>query len=209
MRDRVYKLLLPFVAVGFLGGCGGNPPTAELEAANRALQDAKAAGAERFAASEFASAQSAYDKAKGAMETEQQKLFKGFDKVVPLIADAKAKAEKAKATALAMKAKAKQGADAKIGSADSALKSARSKLASAPSGKGTEGDIEQLRTRLGSAEADLSAARAALSREDFAAATSQASSAKMTADAVSNGVEAAAMKHAEMVKKMKPWYERI
>ena len=36
-----------------------------------------------------------------------------------------------------------------------------------------------------------------------------ASSAKMTAEAVAAGVEAAAQKYAEMVEKMKPWYERI
>jgi hypothetical protein len=209
MRNRVSKLLLPFVAIGLFAGCGGNPPTAELEAANRALQDAKSAGADRFAANELSSAQSAYDKAKSAMEAEQQKLFKNFDQVTPMISDAKAKAEGAKSTAVATKAQAKRGADSNIASADAALQSARSSVANAPSGKGTEGDIEQLQTELGSAEADLSAARAAASREDFDTAKSKASSAKMTAEAVSAGVEAAAQKHAEMVEKTKPWYERI
>ena len=209
MRNRVFILLLPFVAVGLLVGCGGNPPTAELEAANRVLQDAKSAGADRFAVTELSSAQSAYDKAKSAMEAEQQKLFKNFDQVSPMISDAKAKAEGAKSTAVAAKAQAKRGADANIGSADAALQSARASLANAPSGKGAEGDIEQLQTELGSAEADLSAARAAASREDFDTAKSKASSAKMTAEAVAAGVEAAAQKHAEMVEKMKPWYERI
>ena len=209
MRTRVSKLLLPVVAVGLFVGCGGNPPTAELEAANRALQDAKSAGAERFASSELAAAESAYDKAKSAMEAEQQKLFKNFDKVTPMISDAKAKAEGAKSTAVAMKAQAKRGAESSISGADAALQSARLSLDNAPTGKGTEGDIEQLRTELGSAEADLSAARAAASREDFDSAESKAASAQRTAEGVSSGVAAAAQKHAEMVEKMKPWYERI
>ena len=209
MRNRVSKLLLPFVAVGLVVGCGGNPPTTELEAANRALQDAKSVGADRFAANELSSAQNAYDKAKSAMELEQQKLFKNFDQVTPIIFDAKAKAEEAKSTAVAAKAQAKRRADANASSADAALQSARASLANAPSGKGTEGDIEQLQTELGRAEADLSAARAAVSREDFDTAKNKASSAKMTAETVLAGVEAAAQKHAEMVEKMRPWYERI
>ena len=103
----------------------------------------------------------------------------------------------------------KRGAESSISGADAALQSARLSLDNAPTGKGTEGDIEQLRTELGSAEADLSAARAAASREDFDSAESKAASAQRTAEGVSSGVAAAAQKHAEMVEKMKPWYERI
>ena len=47
MRNWGSKSLLPLVAVGLMIGCGGNPPTAELEAANRALQDARSAGADK------------------------------------------------------------------------------------------------------------------------------------------------------------------
>lgn len=209
MRNWGSKSLLPLVAVGLMVGCGGNPPTAELEAANRALQDARSAGADKFAASELVDAESAYGKAKSAVEAEQQKLIKNFDQVAPMISDAKAKAEGAKSKAVAMKAQAKRGADANISGGAAALGEARASLDSAPSGKGTEGDIEQLRIELGAAEADLGAARAAASREDFATASSKASSAKIAAENVSSGVEAATQKHAEMVEKMKAWYERI
>ena len=54
-------------------GCGGEPPTGDLEAANKALQDARAVGAEKFASSELNAAQSTYDAAQTELNTQKEK----------------------------------------------------------------------------------------------------------------------------------------
>ena len=208
MKIRVFSVLLIIFSLALFYGCGGDPPTADLEAASKALQDARAAGAEKFAASDFGAAQRAYDEAEKEVQAESDKMFKNFEKAQGLIADASSKAGKAKSAAMAAKSRAKSAAQAMIADAAAAVQQARESLEGAPAGKGTEGDIEQLRADLGAADADLSAARSAVAAENFEIAESRAGSAKQKAQAVASGVEAATQKYAEMVKKMKPWYER-
>ena len=86
---------------------------------------------------------------------------------------------------------------------------ARSSLDGAPAGKGTEADIEQLRADLSGADADLGAARSAVSSENFADAETKAKNADHKAGQVANGVRMATQKYNDMVEKMRPWYDRI
>ena len=88
MKMRVISLALT-VASATLLGCGGDPPSADLNAAKQALDAARAAGAERFAASDYSAAQSAYSQAENTINTESDKLFKNFDQAKQQIADAK------------------------------------------------------------------------------------------------------------------------
>ena len=97
-------------------------------------------------------------------------------------------------------------ADAAISAAVGAIEGAQTSLEYAPAGKGTESDIEQLRADLGGAESDLSAARSAVSREDFEAATSKATSAKGAAVEIAGAVQQAVVKYNDLVEKNKPWY---
>ena len=92
MKFTVVALL----SAALLLGCGGDPPTADLDTAKNALQDARAAGAEKFASSELSSAQRAFDAAQSELNTENEKTFKNFDKTKSLLADAKSEADKAK-----------------------------------------------------------------------------------------------------------------
>jgi len=206
---RVSLLVLGLLGIALLVGCGGEPPQAELDAATEALADAKTAGAEKYASSQLSSAQQAYDQAKSAYSAEADKMFKSWEKVTPLIADAKTKADRAKAAATQAKAAARSGADGAIADAAAAISAARESLAAAPAGKGTEGDIEQLRADLDAADADLSAARSASSREDYDTASSKAASAKAKAGVVATGVDQAVAKYNELVEKNKPWYLRM
>ena len=96
-----------------------------------------------------------------------------------------------------------------VSAAQEVVSSAKTSLDGAPSGKGTEADIEQLRAELSSADADLSAARSAISGENFADAETKAKSAEQKAAQVANGVQMAVQKYHDLVEKMRPWYERI
>jgi hypothetical protein len=180
----------------------------DLDAAKAALSGARSAGAEKYASSELSAAQSAFDDAKAAFDAEADKMFKDWDVVAPKLADAKSKADRATSAAQQAKARANGGAESAIAAASAAVQTARTSLDAAPAGKGTEGDIEQLRSSLDSADADLSAARSAVSREDFETATSKASGAQGKAAAVATGVETATARYHELVEANTPWYMR-
>ena len=128
MKTRAIAVFLVLSSMAMFYGCGGDPPTAEMDAATQALQEARAAGAEKFAPSQLAAAQSAYDEAKAALESEQQKMFKDFEKVKPLIADARSKADAAKSAAQQAKGRAKSSAESVIADAAAAIQQARASL---------------------------------------------------------------------------------
>ncbi len=210
MKTRVSSLLAVLLAVGLTLGCGGDPPKADLDAASQALQAARDAGAEKYAGGELASAQRTFDDAKTAYDAEAEKWFKNWDKVVkPGLADATNKANAAAASATEAKNAARSAAEAAIAGAAAAVEETRASLDAAPAGKGTEVDIEQLRTDLGGADSDLAAARAAVEGEEFEEATAKANSAMSTAEAVAGGVEQAVARYHELVEKNTPWYLKM
>ena len=196
-------------AIAALVGCGGEPPQADLDAAQAALAAAEAAEADKYAGGDLSAAQRAFDDAKTAFDAEAEKmLFKDWESVVPQIADAKSKADMARSSAEAAKAAALAAAEAAISDASMVIQGIRANLEAAPAGKGTEADIEQLRADLDAADADLTAARAAVAAEDFDLATSRAGSAKAAASAVTEGIDAAVARYHQLVEERTPWYER-
>ena len=207
MKMRAISL---FVAVAVLAGCA-DPPTAELDSAKQALDSARDVGAEQFAASEYSAAQRAYNEAEATTNTEAERffLFKDFEQARAQIADAKTKAMRAESSAEAEKKRQKESAEAAIAAARDAVGAAYTSLEEAPSGKGTEADIEELRAELSAAEADIEAAETALNSENLSDAESLAESADQKATEVADGVMVAVDKYHELVEKMRPWYERI
>ena len=207
MKMRAISL---FVAVAVLAGCD-DPPTAELDAAKQALDAAQDVGAERFAASEYSAAQRAYSEAEATTNTEADRffLFKNFEQARAQIADAKSKAQQAESAAEAEKKRQRESAEAVIAAARDAVAAAYTSLEEAPSGKGTEADIEELRAELSTADADLDAAETAMDSENFSEAESLAGGADQKATEVADGVMVAVDKYHALVEEMRPWYERF
>lgn len=201
-------VILGLFAVAALSGCGGDPPQADLDAAKASIDGARAAGAEKYASSELSAAQSAFEDAKAAFAGEADKMFKDWAAVAPKLSDAKSKGDRATSAAQQAKGRAKSSAEAAIAAASASVQGSRAGLDAAPAGKGTEGDVEQLRASLDSADADLSAARSSVSREDFEGAMTKANGAKGKADAVVTGVATATARYHELVEANTPWYMR-
>ena len=207
MKMRAISL---FVAVAVLAGCD-DPPTVELDAAKQALDSARDVGAEQFAANEYSVAQRAYSEAEATTNTEAERffLFKDFEQARTQIADAKSKAMQAESAAEAEKKRQRESAEAAIATARDAVVAAYTSLEEAPSGKGTEADIEELRVELSTADADLDAAEAAVDSEHFSDAESLAESADLKATEVADGVIVAVDRYHALVEEMRPWYERF
>ncbi len=79
MKTRFVSLVLALASTVLIAGCGGEPPASDLAAAKSALDAARAAGAEKFASSDYSAAQGAYSGAEQAVNTESEKLFKDFE----------------------------------------------------------------------------------------------------------------------------------
>lgn len=190
--------LLAFVVT--LVSCG-SPPQAELDAAQAALDSARQAGAEEYAAD-------AYNRAKNTLADARAKSESGdYDAAKTTAVQAKDQADQAKSLAESTKARVRDEAQAIVSRVTNAIGDARSAVDGAPRGKGADGDLDQLRADLGQAEASLGSARSSLSSGSFNAALTQAKSAESKLNEVQSAVQVAMKKIEDHKMKNRPWYE--
>lgn len=87
-------------------GCGGSPPTAEVDSAKAAVDKAASGGAGQYAADSLKAAEDARAALDAELKAQDSKWMKSYDKTKDLAAAAKAAGDKAAADALAGKEKA-------------------------------------------------------------------------------------------------------
>jgi len=190
--------LLAFVFT--LSSCG-SPPQAELDAAQAALDSARQAGAETYAAD-------AYNRAKNTLASANAKSEQGeYEAAKSDAVQAKDQADSARTLAESNKAKLRDEAQAIVDRVSNAIGDARAAVDSAPRGKGADGDLDQLRADLGQADAALNDARSSLSSGSFNAALEQAKSADSKLGQVQSAVQVATQKIEDWKMKNRPWYE--
>jgi len=209
MRMRYFSLCVAFTGAVLFAGCGGEPPTSDLAAAKKALESARDVGAEQFASQQYSVAEEAYSAAEKAVNDASAEMMSDFAESQVLIINAKSKANEAKSAAETEKSRQRGAAENALAAAVGVVGQARDALAGAPVGKGTEGDIQQLQDELGAAEAEIAAAKSAVSSDEFSNAEMNAKSAQQKAQMVVTGIQDAAKKYDDMVEKMRPWYDRM
>ena len=191
-------VLLAFVVA--VVSCG-SPPQAELDAAQAALDSAKQAGAEAYAAD-------AYNRAKNTLADAKAKVEQSeYDAAKTAAIQAKDQADLAKSLAESTKVRIRDEAQAIVTRVSNAIGDAGSAVNGAPRGKGADGDLDQLRADLGQAEAALGDARSSLSSGNFNAALEQAKSADSKLNQVQSDVQVAMKKIDDWKMKNRPWYE--
>jgi hypothetical protein len=206
---RYFSLCVAFTGAVLFAGCGGEPPTSDLAAAKKALESARDVGAEQFASQQYSVAEEAYSAAEKAVNDASAEMMSDFAESQVLIINAKSKANEAKSAAETEKSRQRGAAENALAAAVGVVGQARDALAGAPVGKGTEGDIQQLQDELGAAEAEIAAAKSAVSSDEFSNAEMNAKSAQQKAQMVVTGIQDAAKKYDDMVEKMRPWYDRM
>lgn len=139
----------------FLAGCA-EPPKAEADAANAALQSARAAETEQYAAQAFSAARDTLNAALAAVKEQDGKfaLFRNYDASKAQLIKATEMANAAAKTAAEEKERLRTELMQMQTDVMNALAAADSALAKAPVGKGNKADIELIKS-------DLSAARTA------------------------------------------------
>jgi predicted transcriptional regulator len=142
------RLLFVSLPVGLLilNGCA-QPPTIELNAAQRAIEDARKTQTDKYAAAEFGSAQKALNEATAAINTQDKGfvLTRNYTKAKDLLKDAEAKAQDAQKLAKENKEKTIQEVEALIQDTTASLEAATATLEKAPKGRTSQADVAALK----------------------------------------------------------------
>jgi hypothetical protein len=187
----VCGLLVVFV----LAGCA-KQPTDDMNAAQKALEDLKAAGGEKYIPEESKKVADTLAAAQEEIKTQDGKFFltRNYDKAKQMLAQAIADSEKVKGDVAAKKEEAKTNALAAQEAATASVKEAAALLAKAPMGKGSRADIEALKGDLKGLEDGLPELQQLIGQEDYLAVIDKAKAIQEKADAVSNQVKEAMQK---------------
>lgn len=171
-------------------------PIQGTDTALQALQAAKQAGAQEYAPEAFRMAEDEYQKAQEEvrMQDEAFVLTRNYDVANAILVKVVADAEKAKTDAIASKQLVKKEAEGAVVLAKTSLEEAKNQLAQAPSGKGTQADLQALRGDLQAAETTLAEIDAIMAMEDYLGVKAKAESVQTLAARVNEQVAQAIQK---------------
>lgn len=137
---------LVFVVSTLALGCA-KPPTAEIDGIKNAFEAVQTPESKQWAGRSLVDAEAAMDKVAGELKVQEDKfsLFRKYDAVKVAIADAQKAIDAVAPAVSAARNAAKEEAAQTIAIARTALAKAKELLANAPTGKGTEADLEMLK----------------------------------------------------------------
>ena len=158
------RLLSAIACCALMAGACGTPPDKELQQAQTAIEAARAAGADRFAAEEFAAAQSALARANDAVAQRDYRL------ALNNALDARERAQSAARDATGRKAAARGEAEGVLKDSGAALADAHAKLKAAETARVSVVTLTNARTAIALAEKTLQEARTMADRGDYKAA---------------------------------------
>jgi hypothetical protein len=158
---------VPLAVVILLAGCA-EPPNKEMNQAQGAIDAARAAGAEQYAAEEFAAAVNALKRSEDAVAQNDYRL------ALSLAIDSRERAQDAAKTAVDNRAKARGDAERIVAEVNSTLTQARNRLSDETLAKLPRRSANEIRNALAAAEKTMQEARAALAEDEYDRATSAA-----------------------------------
>src|SRR5215475_13543474 len=141
--------------------CSDDPPTKELQQAQQAIDEARAAGAARYSGEEFTAAEDAIKRAQAAVAA------RDYRQALNDALDARDRAQNASKDTVDKKAKAKVDADRALHDAALAIVDARAKLRTAETGRLLPRRTLPLRRDISDAETHVQEARTALAHGDY------------------------------------------
>lgn len=191
MRKIMFLMPVLFVALVMVG-CA-KPPQAEIDAAKGAVQSAVSAEAADYAGSSLQAAQDAVAQLDQELKAQEEKfaLFRSYKKASELAASAKAAGEKAAADADAGKAAAKAECETMMAEAGALVAQVKEMIDKAPRGKGTQADLEMLKSDLAGVESSLADAQNSFNAEKYLDAKSKIEAAMSAANNVKTAIEEA------------------
>jgi hypothetical protein len=159
LRPRLLPALCLALAVTI--GCGGEPPEKEMQQAQGALDAAKAAGAETYAAEEYKAAQQALANAREAVNQRDYRL--ALDRAL----DSRERAQESARQAADGKAAARVDADRALTAAQHAVNEAVAALKTAETRKVPARLLDGPRKAIDTARNEVQEARASFDRGEY------------------------------------------
>ena len=155
------RLLLSLAFLAALTAACADPPDKEMQQAQAAIDAAKAAGADRYAAADFTAAEEALKEANDAVAQRDYRLALNH------ALDARERAQTAAKDAVDRKAAARIDSDRAVAHASAALGEARARLKAAENAHIQPRALADARRTIASVEQAVQKARAAREREDY------------------------------------------
>jgi hypothetical protein len=171
-------------------------PIQGADSALQALQSAKQAGAEKYAPESLRVAEDEYQKAQEEIAAQDDTfvMTRNYDAANAILVKVVADAEKAKTEAIASRQLVKTEAEGAVVLAKTSLEEAKNQLAQAPTGKGTQADLQALRGDLQAAETTFAEIDAIMAMEDYIGVKAKAESVQALAARVNEQVAQAIQK---------------
>lgn len=171
-------------------------PIQGTDSALQALQAAKQAGAEKYAPESLRVAEDEYQKAQEEIAAQDDTfvMTRNYDTANAILVKVVADAEKAKTDAIASRQLMKTEAEGAVVLAKTSLEEAKNQLAQAPTGKGTQADLQALRGDLQAAETTFAEIDAIMAMEDYIGVKAKAESVQALAARVNEQVAQAIQK---------------
>ena len=175
-------------------GCA-QPPTEQIDAAEKAVQDAQRNGAASYTADEYAKLEGTLAAIKKEVAEQEGKfaLIRDYGKAEQLAASAKADGERLSVDAAKKKEEARAAAHQARQVAQEAVKSTLDLVAQAPVGK-DRAALEAIKNDAEALKASLNQVQLAIDKEDYQAAQAQAKAIYDKSQAVSAEIQTALAK---------------
>jgi len=144
-----------------IAGCGDDPPNKEIQQAQQAIETARTAGAERYAADEFKSAEDALQRSEAAV------AGRDYRQALNDALDARDKAQTAGRDAAERKSTMKTDVDRSLHDVALAIVDARAKLRAAENARRPVRLLVPVRRSIADAETQVQDARSAFDHGDY------------------------------------------
>lgn len=193
--NRTGQILGPLALVTLLAAGCTQPPAEQLDAAEKAVADARQSGAPTYAADEYAKLEGTLAAVKKEVAEQDGKfaLFRDYGKAEQLAASAKADAERVKTDTAKKKDEAKAAALQAQQVAQEAVKATVDLVAQAPVGK-DRAALEAIKNDTEALKASLNQVQIAIDKEDYPAAQAQAKAIHDKSQALSGEIQQALAK---------------
>lgn len=175
MRLRsIGSVFVVLFAMVVASGCQ-EPPKDQIQEARTALDELVQSGVFQWAPEAGEAAKDALAKVEAEVKIQGDKLgfLRDYEQTLALVEDVKKAAATAKAAATEAKDQARAEAAEAIAGLEKALAEARDLLANAPTGKGSEADLEVMKADLDEVTRAVADAKAALEGERFTEVSSK------------------------------------
>ncbi|MGE0643400.1 MAG: DUF4398 domain-containing protein [Nitrospira sp.] len=175
MRMQRRISLIPLgMAFAMLAGCA-DPPTDQIQQAEKALTDARESGASTYSPDEYAKLEGTLDAMRKEVSEQDGKfaLFRDYGKAQQLSISAKADSERIKVGAAQKKEEGRVAAMQAQQVAEEAVRAAQDLVAKAPVGK-DRAAVEAIKNDVEGLKSLLSQVQESINKEDYPAAQTQA-----------------------------------